>query len=223
MLGSIMECGDFECYRQLSNVCCCALCALCCCLEHFQIQELGPEPMDSKIGPTDVDVWVREFVAREFKLQNIHIYQHHQSSCIVCLSFMLCNCLIGGSWESCFIVYWVVAWFWFSGWDLCILSYKLATMALFCGVLLALAVSDVGAFTNGRSTSGLLSFGRTNNLISSQRIMVQNRIVPLKMTATSVNLADVGNDIVILPSDAGISSYHKPVWSWCNIARLQCC
>ena len=82
-------------------------------------------------------------------------------------------------------------------------------MALICGLLIALVVSDVTAFTNG-PTNSLLGFGRSMSLMKSQRTIAQSRVVPMTMTMTAVNLAEVGDDIIVLPSESGIIAPVSP-------------
>ena len=76
-------------------------------------------------------------------------------------------------------------------------------MAVMIGVFLALLVCCAGAFLNGVNTRSYLSLGRSVKLENCQRSLFQNRL-SLKMTSTAVNLSEVGNDIVILPSESGI-------------------
>ena len=79
-------------------------------------------------------------------------------------------------------------------------------MALLCGVFLALAVSDVNALLNGKHFKPTLITRSSTNAISSHRISVQNRI-PTHLSASTVKLSEVGNDIVILPSETGTGQY----------------
>lgn len=78
-------------------------------------------------------------------------------------------------------------------------------MAPIFTIILALVVSNVGAFMNGKQLIGRSNIRPTSAVVRSQRVQVQSRI---KMTATAVNLSEVGNDIVILPSEAGKSHFQ---------------
>jgi hypothetical protein len=78
-------------------------------------------------------------------------------------------------------------------------------MAPIFTVILALVVSNVGAFMNGKQFVGRSNIRPTSAIVRSQRVQVQSRIVATTMTATAVNLSEVGNDIVILPSESGKS------------------
>lgn len=79
-------------------------------------------------------------------------------------------------------------------------------MALLCGIFLALAVSDVNGLLNGKHFKPTLITRSSNSAISSQRILVQNRI-PTHLSASTIKLSEVGNDIVILPSETGSRYY----------------
>jgi hypothetical protein len=78
-------------------------------------------------------------------------------------------------------------------------------MAPIFAVVFALVVCNVGAFMNGKQFVGRSNIRPTSAVVRSQRVQVQSRIVATKMTATAVNLSEVGNDIVILPSEEGKS------------------
>lgn len=76
-------------------------------------------------------------------------------------------------------------------------------MARIIAVVLALALSNVGAFMNGKQFSVRSNIRPTSDVINSHRLLVQSRLVATEMTATTVNLSEVGDDIVILPSETG--------------------
>ena len=70
-------------------------------------------------------------------------------------------------------------------------------------VLLALVVSNVGAFLNSRHFNPTLV---SRSVLSRSNIQVavqHSSPVVTELAATTVNLSEIGNDIVILPSETG--------------------
>ena len=70
-------------------------------------------------------------------------------------------------------------------------------------VLLALVVSNVGAFLNSRHFNPTLV---SRSVLSRSNIQVDvqhSNPVVTELAATTVNLSEIGNDIVILPSETG--------------------
>ena len=83
------------------------------------------------------------------------------------------------------------------------LSRYLVKMTCIRVVLLALVVSNVGAFLNSRHFNPTLV---SRSVLSRSNIQVavqHSSPVVTELAATTVNLSEIGNDIVILPSETG--------------------
>lgn len=70
-------------------------------------------------------------------------------------------------------------------------------------VLLALVVSNVGAFLNSRHFNPTLVSKSIQSRSNTQVLVLQSNPVVTELAATTVNLSEIGNDIVILPSETG--------------------
>ena len=70
-------------------------------------------------------------------------------------------------------------------------------------VLLALVVSNVGAFLNSRHFNPTLVSRSVLSKANIQHVVPSSNAVATDLAATTVNLSEIGNDIVILPSETG--------------------
>jgi hypothetical protein len=76
-------------------------------------------------------------------------------------------------------------------------------MAFIRSVLLALVVSNVGAFLNSRHFNPTLVSRNVLSKVNIQHVVPSSNVVATELAATTVNLSEIGNDIVILPSESG--------------------
>jgi hypothetical protein len=76
-------------------------------------------------------------------------------------------------------------------------------MVFIRSVLLALVVSNVGAFLNNRHFNPTLVSRSVLSKVNIQHVAPSSNAIATELAATTVNLSEIGNDIVILPSESG--------------------